>query len=95
MRIILKDVGPRGLNLNLKGLLFLSNQGSHLAPQMLKYIIRPHRTRMSGLGPVLIYDGPTLPNQTWQPLAFFFMVWYIHHVICMLARFNIRDTWTS
>ena len=71
MRHILKDVGPRGLNLNLKALLFLSNQGSHFAPQMLKYIIRPHRTRMWGLGPVLVYDGPALPNQTWQPLPFF------------------------
>ena len=72
MRHILKDVGPRDLNLNLKGLFFFfSNQGSHLAPQMLKYIIQHHRTRMWGLEPVLIYDGPALPNQTWQPLAFF------------------------
>ena len=78
MRHILKDVGPRGLNLNLKGLFFLSNQGSHLAPQMLKYIIRPHRIRMWGLGPVLIYDGPALPNQTWQPLAFFFFFGVVH-----------------
>ena len=48
MRHLLKDVGPRGLYFNLKSLLFLSNQGSQLAPQMLKHIIRPHRTRMCG-----------------------------------------------
>ena len=47
MHHTLKDVGPRGY-LHLKGLLFLSNQGSQLAPQMLKHIIRPHRTRMWG-----------------------------------------------
>ena len=50
MRHVLKDVGPRGLYFNLKGLLFLSNQGSQLTPQMLKHIIQPHRTRMCGSG---------------------------------------------
>ena len=29
---MLKYVGPRGLYLNIKGLLFLRNQGSHLPP---------------------------------------------------------------
>ena len=28
---MLKYMGPRGLYINIKGLLFLSNQGSHLA----------------------------------------------------------------
>ena len=69
MRHILKDVCPRGLYLNLKGLLFLSSQGSQLAPQMFKRIIQPHRQGYGGQGPVLIYDGPAFPKQTWQPLA--------------------------
>ena len=29
---MLKYVGPRGLYLNIKGLLFVRNQGSHLPP---------------------------------------------------------------
>ena len=90
MSHILKDVGPRGLNLNLKGLLFLSNQGSHLAPHMVKYIIWPHRTRMWGLGTVLIYDGPALPNQTWQPLAFFFFFFGVVHPPCDLRACSFQ-----
>ena len=52
-----------------KGSAFFSSQGSQLAPQMFKRIIRPHRQGYGGQGPVLINDGPAFPKQTWQPLA--------------------------
>ena len=79
MRHVLKDVGPRDLYFNLKGLLFLSNQGSQLAPQMLKHIIRPHRTRMCGSGAATGF--------LWCSASI-----NCKHVTCMLTPFNTRGT---
>ena len=71
--------GPQGPKFKFKGSAFSKQPRQPLgSTNALIYIFRPHRTRMWGLGPVLIYDGPALPNQTWQPLAFFYFYGVVH-----------------
>ena len=48
---MLKYVGPRGLYLNIKGLLFLRNQGSHLPPVLVIGSDYPHT-----------HNGPSIHN---------------------------------
>ena len=55
---MLKYVGPRGLYLNIKGLLFLRNQGSHLPPVLYgdRYWLSTHS-----------FNGPSIHNTNMWP----------------------------